>query len=155
MHEFELSRTTGDRRTLLDEVLVIDFNPEVHAELQRRGIACVYGDVAHMDTLHHAHIHAAALVVSTIPNAMLKGTDNLRLLRQARTLCPHAHVMVTAESIPVALQLYQQGADFVFLPRLHSAAQMAAVMEEGFQHGFETLRDAQITQLRQRNEVLA
>jgi hypothetical protein len=155
LHEFELRRTAGGHHTLLDEVLVIDFNPVVHAELQRRGVACVYGDVAHMDTLHHANIHAAELVVSTIPNAILKGTDNMRLLRQARALCPHAHVIVTAESIPVALQLYQQGADYVFLPRLHSATQMAVVIEEGLHHGFETLRDEQIAQLRQRNEVLA
>jgi hypothetical protein len=76
-------------------------------------------------------------------------------LRQARNLSPHAHVIVTAESIPAALYLYQQGADYVFLPRLHSAVQMAAVIEEGLQHGFEMLRAEQIAQLRQRNEVLA
>jgi Kef-type K+ transport system membrane component KefB len=155
LHEFELHGAAGDRHPLLDEVLVIDFNPEVHAELRRRGIACVYGDVAHMDTLHHANIHGAELIVSTIPNAILKGTDNTRLLRQARNLSPHAQVIVTAESIPVALYLYQQGADYVFLPRLHSAAQMAAVIEEGLQHGFEMLRAEQIAQLRQRHEVLA
>jgi hypothetical protein len=63
-------------------------------------------------------------------------------------------VIFTAESIPVALQLYQQGADYVFLPRLHSAAQMAAVIEEGLHHGFEMPRAEQITQLRQRKEVL-
>jgi voltage-gated potassium channel Kch len=155
LHEFEIQRDAGDRHALLDEVLVIDFNPEVHAELQRRGIACVYGDVAHMDTLHHANIHGAALIVSTIPNAILKGTDNARLLRQARNLSPHAHVIVTAESLPAARYLYQQGADYVFLPRLHSAVQMAAVIEEGLQHGFEMLRAEQNAQLRQRNEVLA
>jgi hypothetical protein len=155
LHEFELRSIEEHRYSLLDDVLVIDFNPVVHTELQRRGIACVYGDVAHMDTLHHANIHGAELVISTIPNAILKGTDNARLLRQARTLCPHAHIIVTAESISVALQLYQQGADYVFLPRLHSAEQMAEVIEEGLRHGFDTLRDEQIARLRQRNEVLA
>jgi hypothetical protein len=48
---------------------------------QRRGIACLYGDISHMETLHHADIHAAAIVISTIPDTMLKGTDNMRLLR--------------------------------------------------------------------------
>jgi voltage-gated potassium channel Kch len=155
LHEFELRSLKEQRYSLLDDVLVIDFNPMVHTELQRRGIACVYGDVAHMDTLHHANIHGAELVISTIPNAILKGTDNSRLLRQAHSLCPHAHIIVTAESIPVALQLYQQGADYVFLPRLHSAAQMAEVIEEGLRNGFDTMRDEQIARLRQRNEVLA
>ncbi len=95
VHEYELAATDG-RHPLLDRVLVIDFNPQAHAELKRRGIACLYGDVSHMETLHHADIHDAALVVSTIPDTMLKGTDNLRLLKQARRLCPHAKVIVTA-----------------------------------------------------------
>ena len=46
-----------------------------------------YGDVASMQTLHHAEVHDAKLVVSTIPDTILKGTDNLRLLQQARRLC--------------------------------------------------------------------
>jgi hypothetical protein len=37
-----------------------------------------------MDTLHHANMHEAELAVSTIPHAILKGTDNIRLLRQTR-----------------------------------------------------------------------
>jgi voltage-gated potassium channel Kch len=155
LHEFELYRMEGRRHSLLDDVLVIDFNPEVHAELQRRGIACVYGDIAHMDTLHHANIHRAELIMSTIPDAILKGTDNARVLRQVRRLCPHAKVMGTAESIPKALQLYQQGADYVFLPRLHSAKQMAELIEEGLREGFDALRDQHIAELRQRHEVLA
>lgn len=155
LHEFELYRMEGRRHSLLDDVLVIDFNPMVHAELQRRGIACVYGDIAHMDTLHHANIHSAELIISTIPDAILKGTNNARVLRQVRSLCPHAKVMGTAESIPKALQLYQQGADYVFLPRLHSAKQMAELIEEGLRDGFHALRDQHIAELRQRNEVLA
>jgi len=153
VHEYELKATDG-RHPVLDRVLVIDFNPVVHAELKRRGIACLYGDISHMDTLHHADIHDAALVVSTIPDTMLKGTDNLRLLKQARRLCPHARVIVTASRATSALDLYEAGADYVFVPRLHSAAQMASVVEEGLANGFETLRAEHAEQLRRRHEVL-
>jgi Kef-type K+ transport system membrane component KefB len=153
VHEYEQAVVDG-RHPLLDRLLVIDFNPQAHAELRRRGIACLYGDVSHMETLHHADIHGAALVVSTIPDTMLKGTDNMRLLKHARRLCPHAKVIVTANGPAAALEMYEAGADYVFVPRLHSASQMAEVLAQGLEHGFDKLRDEQIAQLRRRNEVL-
>ena len=149
VHEYEMAR-----HPMLERLLVIDFNPDVHAELKRRGIACKYGDVASMQTLHHAEVHDAKLVVSTIPDTILKGTSNLRLLQQARRLCPHAGVVVTANRTAAALELYDAGADFVFVPRLHSAAQMAKILEEGLAEGFERLREEQIAHIRQRDEVL-
>jgi hypothetical protein len=149
VHEYEMAR-----HPMLERLLVIDFNPDVHAELKRRGIACKYGDVASMQTLHHAEVHDAKLVVSTIPDTILKGTSNLRLLQQARRLCPHASVVVTANRTAGALELYDAGADFVFVPRLQSAAQMAKILEEGLAEGFERLRAEQIAHIRQRDEVL-
>lgn len=153
IHEFELAAVEG-RHPVLDRVLVIDFNPQAHVELKRRGIACLYGDISHMETLHHADIHDAALVVSTIPDTMLKGTDNLRLLKQARRLSPHAKVVVTANGALSALGMYEAGADYVFVPRLHSASQMADVVAQGLEHGFDKLRSEQIEQLKRRDEVL-
>lgn len=153
VHEYELAAKDG-RHPVLDRLLVIDFNPQVHAELKRRGIACLYGDISHMETLHHADIHGAALVVSTIPDTILKGTDNQRLLKQARRLCPRAKVVVTGSRAASALELYDAGADYVFVPRLHSAAQMASILEQGLARGFDELRAAQIEQLRRRHEVL-
>ena len=150
-----MSTSTRWRSTpLLNRLLVIDFNPDVHAELQRRGISCKYGDVASMQTLHHAEVHAARLVVSTIPDTILKGTSNLRLLQQARRLCPEASVVVTANRAASALELYDAGADFVFVSRLHSAAQMAAILEQGLAEGFDRLRETQIAHIRKRDEVL-
>lgn len=153
VHEYELDQDNG-RHPLLDRLLVIDFNPQVHAELQRRKIACVYGDISHMETLRHADIQDAALVVSTIPDTMLKGTDNAELLRKTRQLCPRARVIVTASRTAAALALYEAGADYVFIPRLQSAAQMAFALEEGLEHGFEQLRAGEIEHLRGRDEVL-
>jgi Kef-type K+ transport system membrane component KefB len=149
VHEYEMAANP-----MLARLLVIDFNPDVHAELKRRGIACKYGDVASMQTLHHAEVHAAKLVVSTIPDTILKGTSNLRLLQQARRLCPHAAVVVTASRVASALELYDAGADFVFVSRLHSAAQMAAILEQGLADGFDDLRADEIAHIRRRDEVL-
>lgn len=155
VHEFELNGHENGRHRLLDEILVIDFNPVVYGELQRRRIACVYGDVAHMDTLHHAKIHDAELVISTIPDQILKGTDNARILKEIRKLSPHAKAIVTADGPQKALDLYDRGADFVIIPRLHSAAQIAQIIESAMRDGLEDVRDEQVEQLRVRNEVLA
>lgn len=155
IHEFELSSSGDPRGSILDEILVIDFNPVVYAELQRRGIECVYGDVANMETLHHAKIHHAELVVSTISDQILKGTDNERLLKKIRQLCPHAKAIVTADSPLRALDLYNRGADFVFIPRIHSSAQVAQIIEMGLHGGLEEVRDEEIARLKMRDEVLA
>jgi voltage-gated potassium channel Kch len=155
IHEFELSSSGDPRGSILDEILVIDFNPVVYAELQRRGIECVYGDVANMETLHHAKIHHAELVVSTISDQILKGTDNERLLKKIRQLCPQAKAIVTADSPLRALDLYNRGADFVFIPRIHSSAQVAQIIEMGLHGGLGEVRDEEIARLRMRDEVLA
>jgi TrkA-N domain/Sodium/hydrogen exchanger family len=154
LHELELRSTDGDRHLSLDDVLVIDFNPEVHAELRRRGIHCIYGDIAHMDTLHHAEIHPAELIVSTIPDAILKGTTNARLLEQMRRMSPQAKIVVTAEGIRQALDLYRRGADYVLIPRLHAAPLALKVIEVGLGEGFDVLRAKEIARLEGRNEFL-
>jgi voltage-gated potassium channel Kch len=153
IHEYEIA-SGGELHPMLRRLLVIDFNPEVHAELLRRGIACKYGDVSNMQTLQHAEVHDAKLVISTIPDTILRGTDNLRLLRQAQRLCPHAKVVVSADRTVQALALYDAGADYVFVPQLHSAAQLAALLEQGLAGGFESLRAAQVEMLRRRDEVI-
>ena len=155
VHEFELGGSGKGRHSLLDEMLVIDFNPVVYSELQRRGIECIYGDVAHMETLHHAKIHHAKLVVSTIPDQILKGTNNQRLLKKIHQLCPHAKAIVTADSPIKALELYDRGADFVFIPRMHSSAEVAQIIESGLGEGMDTVRAEQIALLKLRDEVLA
>jgi voltage-gated potassium channel Kch len=140
---------------MLDKVLVIDFNPTVMRELRKRGISCVYGDVAHADTLRHAGIENAELIVSSITDDVLRGTNNLKLLRNARASCPQAKVVLATEHIPQALHFYQAGADFVYIPRLHSALEIAKILKHGLNGGFEAAREAEIKHLSQRREVLA
>lgn len=154
LHELEKQSSDDGRSLLVEKLMVIDFNPQVINELNRRGVACLYGDVAHMDTLQHAHIGHADLVLSTIPDTILKGTNNLRILRTARQLCPHAAIIVAADRISQALDLYAAGADFVFEVHVYSASQMAGIIEQGLREGFEDIRAAALEELNQRNEVL-
>ncbi len=141
-------------RDFLSQVLVIDFNPRVMQELRRRGIACTYGDIAHVDTLHHAGMEEAQLVVSSITDDILRGTTNLRLMRNIRRVSPKAKVVVTSEHIKQATELYEEGADFVYVPRLHSASDIAAILKESLRSGFPSSSMDAIAELRARHEIL-
>src|SRR5258708_11763123 len=100
--ELENLGSAVDGQVLLDKVLVIDFNPRVMAELRRRGISSVYGDIAHADTLRHAGIEGAELVVCSITDDVLRGTSHLRMLRKAHASCPEANRTLTNEHTPHA-----------------------------------------------------
>ncbi|HVS50393.1 MAG TPA: NAD-binding protein, partial [Candidatus Dormibacteraeota bacterium] len=113
------------------------------------------GDIAHADTLRHIGMQDAELVVSSITDDILRGTSNLRLLRNIRATCPKAKVMLTTEHIAQALSFYEAGADFVYLPRLHSAPETARILKQGLAEGFDKARAAEIERLTARHEVLA
>ena len=155
LHEFEHGADASSSKDFLSKLLVIDFNPRVMRELRNRGISCIYGDVAHADTLRHAGIEQAELVISSITDDILRGTDNLRMLKNIRAACPKARVMLTTEHIPQALSFYEAGADIVYLPRLHSAPQIAGILKRGLLDGFDKIRVEEIENLSQRREVLA
>ena len=155
LHEFERDGDPAEAKDFLHKILVIDFNPTVMRELRHRYISCIYGDIAHADTLRHAGIENAELVVSSITDEILRGTNNLRLLRNIRAACPKAKVMLSTEHIAQALVFYEAGADFVYIPRLHSAIQIAEILKKGLVEGFEGAREAEIKHLTQRREVLA
>jgi Kef-type K+ transport system membrane component KefB len=150
VEEFE---SAGDR--FMREVMVIDFNPTVLRELRRREVASVYGDIAHMDTLKHVQLGAARVIVSTLTDVVLKGTTNLRLLKKSRRLAPNAAFIAAADTIPSALALYDQGADFVYLPRLHSSERIAELIRDAFAGRLREGRVAEIERLRSRKEVMA
>jgi len=155
LHEFEHAGGGAADTEFLSKILVIDFNPSVMRELRHRKISCIYGDIAHADTLRHAGIQDAELVISSITDDILRGTNNLRMLKNARAACPKARVMLTSEHIPQALAFYAAGADLVYLPRLHSAPQIAAMLKQGLTEGFDKIRAAELEHLAQRREVLA
>lgn len=151
------SSTVGDHTELLDKIVVVDFNPNVHAKLDGIGVKAIYGDISHMDTLHHAGIHGAKIVISTIPDTVLVGTDNLKMIKQIQSICPHAKIIVTAESAARALKMYAEGADYVFLPRILAAQHLIPVISDLLSDKEKaiTLKQDQMTWLQQREEIIS
>jgi voltage-gated potassium channel Kch len=115
--------------SLLPEILVIDFNPAVNRELKRRQIAGVYGDITQKETLLHMGVGEAEMIVCTIPNTLLKGMTNLRLLQLLRELNQTARIIMHAELFEDVPKLYAAGADYVSVPRLIEAQDLCSVID--------------------------
>jgi Kef-type K+ transport system membrane component KefB len=137
-----------------DRITVVDFNPEVKRELDRRGIAAIYGDISHPDTLDHAHIHDAEVLVCTIPDSVLKGTTNAQLLQTAKAIAPHARTIMTADTIDAARDLYARGASFVYIPRIMGTRELAQVVVAAAAGDVDGHRIAATRELEDRVEVL-
>ncbi len=97
-------------------LLAIDFHPETLKRLQAMGVAGRFGDLASLDTLQHAHISHAEIIISSIPDMLLKGITNRALVQAARTLAPQATIIATADRPEQHAELLAAGADVVVNP---------------------------------------
>lgn len=141
--------------SLKEKLVVIDLNPVVHQKLQAHGVKVIYGDISHLETLHHAGIAQAKIVISSIPDTMLKGTDNLKIIIKMKKLCPHAKIIVTAESPSRALKMYHEGADYVLLPRVVVADHLIDILDGMLKGNLETfLKKNEIEKLTGREEII-
>jgi len=116
-----LAAVTTEASDILPQLAVIDFNPLVHTRLRQRGIRAIYGDISQRETLIHAGIQSASIIICTVPDSLLKGTNNLRLVRQLRALNPEAAIFAPAETLGAVKDLEEAGASFVSLGRVDEA----------------------------------
>ncbi|MBI1883033.1 MAG: cation:proton antiporter [Chlamydiae bacterium] len=115
---------------LLSEMQVIDFNPEILKELKRMNIAALFGDISSLDTLKHAHLEHAQVILCTIPDMLLKGVNNLKLVKLCRSLAPRAILVATADSSVQAEKLKAAGASEVLLPYVMTGKFLSYFLEE-------------------------
>ncbi len=103
-----------------EDLLVIDFDPDVVAKLKRRGYSALFGDIADSEIIERANFGSARLVVSTVPE--LK--DNLMFLEEiekiSRQTKNRPKIILRAEEEEDAKILYKKGADYVLFPCLTS-----------------------------------
>ena len=99
---------------LVPHTLVVDINAGVHPEIASRGAQVQYGDIASTEVLRHAGVDGAEVIVSTLPDELLKGTTNLQLVRQIRQLAPNAVIIASCTRVSQVAALRAAGADHVF-----------------------------------------
>jgi len=147
----EISR---NQSALLADVVVVDFNPNVYEQLRQRGVQVVYGDITQRDVLHHAGVGGCEIIICSLPNMVLKGADNLKILRQLRELNPKAKIIVHAELLADIPILYSMGANYVTAPRLLEAADLLRAIEAAGKKMLDQKHAEQLKQLEGRNEVI-
>lgn len=140
---------------LKKKMVVVDFNPEVHFKLEAHNVKMIYGDISHLETLRHAGIEGAKIVISSVPDTLLKGTDNLRIIKKIQKVCPYAKIIVTAESPSRALKMYSEGADYVLLPRLVMADHLIPILQKMLTEESVSLKAGEIEKLKFREEIIS
>jgi voltage-gated potassium channel Kch len=139
---------------LLKEICVVDFNPMVFHELRARNVKVTYGDISHTETLSHASIAEAEIVISSVPDSLLKGTTNEKLVLYTHSINPSARVIATAETMAQADALYAAGAAHVIVARIAEAAELVEVVNAAGEGLLDDLRAKLEPRLHNRREVL-
>jgi len=114
----------------------------------------VYGDISNVDTLVHAGVGKSELIILSIPDSLLKGADNEKLVRHVRSLNPTAKIVATAEILAEVDDLYAAGADYVTVTRLSDADELYKVIEAAQPGLLEDKRAETDALLSERREVL-
>ena len=141
-------------KEFLQSILVVDFNPETHAQLKKIGIHSHYGDIGQSDSLSHLHLDQAKMIICTVPDHLIKGTSNLQMLRNLKVLAPKAQIIVNAETLEMARSMYKEGAHYVYIPRLVGAHYVAEVMNRMLTGVAGNLSEAALNMLEKREEVM-
>ncbi len=141
-------------QTMVEKLLVVDYNPETLALLKARGVPCIYGDIGHPETLKNHPLDDAAVIICTIPDSHLKGTTNLKLLHALKRTASKARVIVTADTLEKARDMYAKGADYVFVPRIVGAHFLVDIIERVQSDRMEAVRQGAERFLSEWNETL-
>ena len=95
-----------------DDLLIIDFDPDIITQLKKHGFNYLFGDIADLEIMEKANLNKAKLIISTSPDL----EDNLTLLSEMKNVAAKPKIIVRARTENEAKILYQNNADYVLLP---------------------------------------
>ncbi len=96
------------------DIIVVDYNPEIIRALINKKIPCIYGDFVNNEVLDRIDVRNSKMIISTIPDI----EDNLLLIKKTRKLNNKVLIIVVANRISEALELYKAGASYVIIPQV-------------------------------------
>jgi 2-methylisocitrate lyase-like PEP mutase family enzyme len=89
-----------------------------------------------------------------VPDTLLKGTTNERLVRQVRKVNATAKIIATADVLEQAQALYEAGADYVTMARLDQAEELVEVVLAAQAGLLDEMNNRVEARLRDRREIL-
>jgi len=149
-----LEEIARDNPALLGELMVVDFNPVAIEKLRKRQVHVTYGDISQRETLQHAGVAEAGVILCSLPDTVLKGLSNRKLLAVLRDLNPNAQIIMHAEKLAVIPDLYAAGASYVAVPRLLEARALLQALSAAADGMLDQQRREQAEWLAGRSEVI-
>jgi voltage-gated potassium channel Kch len=149
-----LSEIERRNPAMLEQIGVVDFNPVVFKTLASRNLRVTYGDISNVDTLLHAGVGRAEIIILSVPDSLLKGANNEKLVRHVRSLNPAAKIISTADLLIDVQDHYAAGADYVTVTRLTDARELFEAIEAADQGLLAEKRAKIDARLSERREVL-
>ena len=107
-----------------------------------------------MGLLEESGVSRASIILLTVPDMILAGTNNLLLVRELRKLAPNADIIVTAETFSSQDELYDAGANYVVLPRLITADYILNIMNKSISGDLLEFAKLDFERNSGRNEVI-
>jgi Kef-type K+ transport system membrane component KefB len=146
-----------DDPPLLKDTLVVDFAVNLHDKIRKFGAHVEYGDLSNPDTLHHAGVDRAEIVISTVSDDIMRGINNAELVASVRKINPQALIIANAVNLADVETIYSAGANYVFVSRLDSATALGEAIEyalNGTLSEYRSMREKQHGKPGERWEVL-
>ena len=94
--------------------IILDFNPHQVEALMNEKIPVLYGDMGDPEVLDGLNLQNARMIISTAANP----DDNKLLLEELKSRHVDIPVIIRADSVDDAQDLYKAGADFVIIPEI-------------------------------------
>ncbi len=128
--------------------LVVDFNPDIIADLTKLRIPALYGDTYDPDLLEELPLEKLQLAISTVPDY----ETNVLLIETIRNVNPDGIIIARAHSIKDAFELYKKGASYVLTPHFLGGEYVARMIKEikTDKKGYEKEKEKHIHMLEER-----
>lgn len=106
--------------------VIVDYDPEIIDTLEHQKMPFVYGDAMDVELLEEIGFDKVKLVVSTISDHKV----NLFLIELLEKINPHSVIIVHADTVDQANELYELGASYVMLPHYIGSEKISAFIKK-------------------------
>ena len=113
-----------------DDVLVIDYDPEMIEILDKDNFAHIFGDISDSEVIDRINLPQVRVMISTSPDLDSNVLFLSDILARRKKLNATFRVVVRARTDREARILYTHGADYVLLPHMTAGRFIAKVMAQ-------------------------
>ncbi len=113
-----------------NNIVVVDFNPEIIKGVQASGYNAVFGDISDPEVLEELEFSKAKLIIITDPDIV----DCEHLIKFAKKKNFRGIIVATAYWLHDAVKLYEIGADYVVVPEDVGGKHVATILDDNWEH---------------------